>query len=45
MRGGYLTYSEAMELTDVELAELTIATNMVESEIAEEMQRQMKKGR
>lgn len=45
MRGGYLTYSEAMELTDVELAELTIAANMVESEIAEEMQRQMKKGR
>jgi len=45
MRGGYLTYSEAMELTDDELAELSIAAEMVESEIAEAIRREMKKGR
>ena len=45
MRGGYLTYSEAMELTDDELAEISIAAEMVENEIAEAIRREMKKGR
>lgn len=45
MRGGYLTYSEAMELTEIELAELSIAAERVEDEIAQEMNNQMKKGR
>lgn len=45
MRGGYLTYSEAMELTEIELAELSIAAEMIEDEIAQEMNNQMKKGR
>nr|DAM61534.1 MAG TPA: hypothetical protein [Caudoviricetes sp.] len=45
MRQGYLSYSEAMELTDIELSELSIAAEMVEKEIADEINRQMKKGR
>lgn len=45
MRGGYLSYSEAMELTDIELAELSVAAEMVEDEIAREIKNQMKKGR
>jgi len=45
MRQGYLSYSEAMELTDFELSELSIAAEMVEKEIADEINRQMKKGR
>lgn len=45
MRGGYLSYSEAMEMTDIELAELSIAAEMIEDEIAKEINNQMKKGR
>lgn len=45
MRGGYLSYSEAMDMTDIELAELSIAAEMVEKEVADEMNRQFKKGR
>lgn len=45
MRGGYLSYTEAMEMTDIELAELSIAAEMVEDEIAKEINNQMKKGR
>ena len=45
MRGGYLSYSEAMEMTDIELAELSIAAEMVEKEVADEINRQFKKGR
>lgn len=45
MRGGYLSYTEAMEMTDIELAELSIAAEMVEDEIAQEINNQIKKGR
>ena len=45
MRGGYLTYSEAMELTDDELLLLSNAAERLEDEIAQEIKNQMKKGR
>lgn len=45
MRGGYLTYSEAMELTDDELLILSNAVEKLEGEIAQEINNQMKKGR
>lgn len=45
IRGGYLTYKEAMDLTDDELAELTFAVNLIESEIADAINKKMKKGR
>ena len=45
MRGGYLTYSEAMELTDDELLLLSNAAERLEDEIAQEINNQMKKGR
>lgn len=45
MRQGYLTYSEAMELTDDELLLLSNAAERLEDEIAQEIKSQMKKGR
>ena len=45
MRGGYLTYTEAMELTDDELLLLSNAAERLEDEIAQEIKNQMKKGR
>ena len=45
MRQGYLTYSEAMELTDDELLLLSNAAERLEDEIAQEINNQMKKGR
>lgn len=45
MRGGYLTYSEAMELTDDELLILSNAVERLEGEIAKEINNQIKKGR
>ena len=45
MRQGYLTYSEAMELTDDELLLLSNAAERLEDEIAQEIKNQMKKGR
>ena len=44
MRQGYLTYSEAMELTDDELLLLSNAAERLEDEIAQEIKSQLKKG-
>ncbi|WP_169302046.1 hypothetical protein [Anaerococcus prevotii] len=45
IRQNYLTYSEAMVITQEDLQELTVAVEKVEKEIANEVKRMTKKGR